>query len=59
MKNRNNSSVGGNNKTDRESRQAEALRANLRRRKAFSLNKPGKAISAAGQCPAPVEKPDG
>lgn len=36
MKNPDNSSRSITSKTDREARQAEALRANLRRRKAFS-----------------------
>jgi len=36
MKNPDNSSRNITSKTDRESRQAEALRANLRRRKAFA-----------------------
>ncbi|MGK2872607.1 MAG: hypothetical protein ACSLFL_10175 [Alphaproteobacteria bacterium] len=60
MKNPDNSSRNITSKTDREARQAEALRANLRRRKAFA----GKTApspetgSTAGAAREP-EKPNG
>ncbi|MEQ1888885.1 MAG: hypothetical protein ABL951_06855 [Alphaproteobacteria bacterium] len=40
MKNPDNSSRNITSKNDREARQAEALRANLRRRKAFAIKNP-------------------
>ncbi|MFZ5836586.1 MAG: hypothetical protein ACOY2B_14560 [Pseudomonadota bacterium] len=59
MKNPDNSSRKLTSRTEREARQAEALRANLRRRKAFA----SKAPAAGDKPPAggdhAVETPDG
>lgn len=56
MKNPDNTSRTVTSRNDREARQAEALRANLRRRKAFA----GKAAETpeTGKQPPP-EKPNG
>lgn len=46
-------------KNDRETRQAEALRANLRRRKAFMGKSAGEPDSGAGLGKELAEKPNG
>ncbi|MSP42809.1 MAG: hypothetical protein EXR08_05510 [Alphaproteobacteria bacterium] len=59
MKKPDDSSRHGASKNDREARLAEALRANLRRRKAFAGKTASNTDSGTGNSKVKTEKPDG